>query len=431
MSDTTAPVVLPLPGVPAGLVAVVRPRPDGTVPRDRRGRVKTTRVTLTRDPDSVPLDPGAAIDWLSGAERRWVTAASSRQWASILRKFGDRATEVAYRLGAAGAVTLDCEVGPRAQLDRIRGWALTPHWEAERASRSEERARHHATWATRATTAADAVTDADSGLAGALRATPHWSPILPVLVHAAEDLFTGVIHDGPRAFSQTHFGDTKERDHAPKVLRDAGASIDTLLALGLLRSPYLGLGGPLTVTTGDGNLLLSGLPGPTLFRVNTDAALTVRLTRRDATVAVIENQQAAEAACDLYPDLAVLYCAGQPSDVALKVLQSVAATACRVLLIPDADLGGVRIAARLYEAVDEHDQVEIVDVGRVPHEPGRTLGEVSIAGLRQLTDSKSPVARFAQACLARGYRVEQEAVVRAALNAALAGPSDGNPSADR
>ncbi|MCZ7537974.1 MAG: hypothetical protein M5T61_19945 [Acidimicrobiia bacterium] len=34
---------------------------------------------------------------------------------------------------------------------------------------------------------------------------------LPVVVHAAEDYLSGIVHDGPRGVVQQHFGNTKAR----------------------------------------------------------------------------------------------------------------------------------------------------------------------------------------------------------------------------
>lgn len=82
-------------------------------------------------------------------------------------------------------------------------------------------------------------------------------------VEAHKDELAGTTHDGPRAFSQTHFGDTKVRDAAPAILAAAGAAPATLAALGLTRSPYLGLGGAIAVVTSNGLPLdLRTLAGP-------------------------------------------------------------------------------------------------------------------------------------------------------------------------
>ena len=137
---------------------------------------------------------------------------------------------------------------------------------------------------------------------------------VPVLGYAAEDLAAGVSHDGPRAFSQAHFTHTRAREDVAAILLDGSASEASLLALGLRRSPYLGLGGPVTLHT--------------------------------------ENLQAAEAACDTYSDLAVTWTAGQPADSPLRLITHLADQVEHVLIITDADLGGVRIAQRVLAALN-------------------------------------------------------------------------------
>lgn len=415
-------VPLPLPGVPDGLVAYVQPRADGSLPRDRRGRLKATRVTLVRDADpnsEPPAEPGDPITGVADLDLAWVTRQDSRRWPSISGRFGEAATEVAWLLAAGGVVALSCSVTDQATLGSVLRWDLTPAWRQHRAARSEQHADSVGTWAERARAAADRIEPTDPGLATALRTARGSSPLLPVLVYAAEDLVEGNSHDGPRAFSQVHFGDTKERDDVAKVLTDAGASPETLLALGLARSPYVGLGGPIILDTPAGPWHLSAVTGPTHFRLTADQPLTSRV-RNGAVLALIENKQAAEAMCDAFPDLAVAYVAGQPSDAALDLIRGLADGSSRVLIATDADLGGVRIAQRLLAAVTPHPRVEVLDVGTADHVPGATFGDLSVHGLTVLAAQDNPIGTFANACLARGYQVEQEAPIRAALSDVLA-----------
>ena len=93
-------------------------------------------------------------------------------------------------------------------------------------------------------------------------------------------------------------------DDVAKILTDSGASPDTLLALGLARSPYIGLGGPIALDTSRGYWDLRAVTGPTHFRLTTDRPLAARV-HHGTTLALIENKQAAEAICDVFPDLAV------------------------------------------------------------------------------------------------------------------------------
>jgi hypothetical protein len=238
-----------------------------------------------------------------------------------------------------------------------------------------------------------------------------------VLVYAAEDLAAGVSHDGPRAFSQAHFAHTKAREDVAAILLDAGASEASLLALGLRRSPYLGLGGPVTLHTATGHVLeLGTLDGPVRLRANQRAPVMAATTA--VTLLVIENLQAAEAACDIYHDLAVAWTAGPPADPALRPITHLADQVKHVLIITDADLGGVRIAQRILAALHHPETARVIDVGAQPHPKRDPFGPDSVAGLQAAT--RNPHVRaLATACLARGYPVEQEAATRAAVNLAL------------
>jgi hypothetical protein len=420
LSDLSVP--LPLPGVPQGLLAYVQPRADGSLPRDRRGRLKATRVTLLRDPDrddEPPAEPGETINGVTDQDLAWVTRQDTRRWLSISRRFGDAAPEVASLLATAGVVALHCSVTEQATLGSILRWDLTPDWRRHRETRFEQHTDSVSTWTERARATAVRIEPTDPGLARALRTALGSSPLLPVLVYAAEDLVEGNSHDGPRSFSQVHFGNTKARDDVAKILTDAGASPDTLLTLGLVRSPYVGLGGPIILSTTAGQWDLSAVTGPTHFRLTEDQPLSARI--EDAAVlALIENKQAAEAMCDAFPNLAVAYIAGQPSDAALELIRSLASRSSRVLIATDADLGGVRITLRLLAAVDGVACAEVLDVGYGDHVPGAPFGDLSIRELSQLSDRPDQVGAFAKACLRRGYRVEQEASIRAALSDVLA-----------
>ena len=240
-------------------------------------------------------------------------------------------------------------------------------------------------------------------LADALRATPGGNPILPVLVHAAEDLADGVAHAGPRAFSQAHFGHTKARDDVAQILRGAGVDDDTLVRLGIRRSGRLGVAGPIRATVDGRSVELALLDGPVLIRAG-QPGLALALTR-PATVVIVENLQAAETLADQRRELAVIYTAGVPSDHALALIGQLAEASPLVLLVPDADLGGVRIAERVLSAAPH---AELIDIGSYPHpDVARWPGDgVSTRGLTVALDG--PAGALARACLARGYPVEQE-----------------------
>ena len=73
--------------------------------------------------------------------------------------------------------------------------------------------------------------------------------------------------------------------------------------------------------------------------------------------------------------------------------------------MPDADFGGVRIAEQLLVVAPD---AELVDIGEQPHPTVRAWPEdgESVRGLR--TALVGPAGSLAEACLGRGYRVEQE-----------------------
>ena len=74
----------------------------------------------------------------------------------------------------------------------------------------------------------------------------------------------------------------------------------------------------------------------------------MRVNEGARALLLVENLQAAETACDMFPDVAVIWFAGQPADAVLAVCVSAARqTSGPILVAPDADLGGVRIANRL------------------------------------------------------------------------------------
>jgi Protein of unknown function C-terminus (DUF2399) len=85
---------------------------------------------------------------------------------------------------------------------------------------------------------------------------------------------------------------------------------------------------------------------------------------------IVENLQAAETLADQRHDLGVIYTAGVPSDHALALIGRLAEASPHVLLVPDADLGGVRIAERVLRAAPA---AEVIDIGSYSH-PTRTDG---------------------------------------------------------
>lgn len=426
MSDPASPAVAAegLPGIigaPAGLIAVPDTA-DGTPGRDRRGRVKYGRVYLTAANHDRTVQPGSPVPEVDERDLTWFTATATRRWATVRDRFGDRAERLTHLLCSAGVLTVHTSVTAELRLDVYRSIRLTQPWWSWRTAHVERAAKRNDEWTRRARAAAARVGDLDPGLADALQATgPSAQGRLPVLVHVAEALADGTWFDGPRAFSQTFFGDSKARDDAPALLLAAGASPTTLSAIGLTRSAYIGAGGPL-VATGHGRQAvdLTAFAGPIRFR--TDPPLRFTPRTGTTTLAIIENLQAAEAICDQHPDLAVLWCAGQPSNQALHLMAETA-HGLDVIIAPDADLGGARIAHRIATHLpDDVQSVTVLDAGAIPHpKPTRQFGAASMHALRSIADTDGPAAELARACLARGYRVEQEAVIRAAISSSLTG----------
>lgn len=419
MSEPAAEARIPITGLPNGVVALAVTRADGSLPRDRRGRVKATLVRITANGECEPTVPGEAIDGVSARDQDWVVAKSRRYWSSISNRFGTGALDVVMGLTAAGVVDLVCTVDEDLRIAGVKHFQLTGPWEQYRRSRAVHESSTVETWRARADAAADRVRGIDSNLSEALSSTRATNGRLPAVVHAAEDLVAGISHDGPRAFSQAHFETTKDRDDVATILTDYGIDSATIAALGVLRSPYVGLGGPMTVRTSGGHLGLGSLDSLVLFQISDRGNINPSVDRHARDLAVIENLQAAEAICAGFPDVAVLWCAGQPADAALDIITKLAVDVERVLVAPDADLGGVRIANRIVGALAGHSQVTIVDVGTYAHPTREPFGSASVAGLKALADGSGPTQEFARACVDRGYPVEQEATIRSALAATL------------
>ncbi len=421
------PVLVPLHGVPPGLVAVAVTKPDGTVPRDRKGRAVPKRIALTADGSQPAAAPGT--DWnlpVRPDERQWMTTSPTRRWTTVESRLADRAWDCATALARAGVLTVDCAVVGLA-VGPPNAVTLTPAWAALCRDQRTRRADQVGELRDRAAALAPAVEAIDSGLAEALDAARGHERTLPVFLAAAEDLLAGVVHNGPRAFSQAHFGDTKARDDAPAILTAAGVLPQALAALGLTRSPYVGLGGAVVVMgkTAEATDVWQ-FAGPVRFRVGPDRAdFAAALSPDDGsvTLVVIENLQAAETVCDAFgPTVAVVWCAGQPADGPLELIADLAGQAKRVLIAPDADWGGVRIAARIVGTLPPSTDYEILDTGTAPHAAREPFGTAAREGLGMLKNA-APDERlraFAADVLARGYPVEQEASARTVLAAALA-----------
>jgi hypothetical protein len=131
---------------------------------------------------------------------------------------------------------------------------------------------------------------------------------------------------------------------------------------------------------------------------------------------IVENLQVAETVFDQLRHVALLYTAGLPGESALRLIRQLAAQATRVLVVPDADLGGVRIAEAVLTVVPN---AVVVDVGAQDHPPRAAwpVDGVSARGLRVALSG--PAAALARGCLNRGYPVEQELAIGGAVRQAL------------
>ncbi|MCF6733693.1 DUF2399 domain-containing protein [Blastococcus sp. KM273129] len=435
-TSTLGPVV-PLDGVPAGLVArsVQRVVADGAgwrVVPDRRRRLRLTAVALTATTHAdVPAAPDPA-----GADASFVLGAARRTWAAVQRKFGERAWPVTEAWARAGLVAVCCTVTEDMRLGAPTGWHLLDRGARlaqARASavttRRDQMEQRRDDLLTRLVTAH---TDGDLALgvsaeaaASLVHALRHETGRVRrlVLLAATTDLLDGVTHDGPRAFSLAHFADSKIRDDALGVLADAGVDAEVAIALGLRRAPRLGVAGAVDAERNGTRVALSTLDGPVLIRANQPGLTLVSPAQH---LVIVENLQAAEVLAERLAapgtTVAVAYTAGTPSAAALDLLGALIDQVPRVLLCPDADLGGVRIAAAVLDALPPEvaARVTLCDPGEWPHRRQRPwpADGATVRGLRERLDGSA--GRLAGACLGRGYRVEQEDTVRAAVEQWLA-----------
>jgi hypothetical protein len=401
--------------VPDGLRAYAPLPPGGRYDRDRHNRPRFTRVRL-RAADNPPA-PDRPDGLLSDSDWAWITS-SARAWASVTGRFGDHATAITTALARAGCVTIEHDLAVTALRQPPRRLHPHPELAAAHATRRTQRHDDSAALRTRATALAAALSDDWPGVAAALRRTDH-PDRLAWAVHAAADLADGVTHDSVRAFVQAHAAHTKARDSVHHLLADLGFEPDAVTALGLGRSPYIGLGGPILLHTRQQVIDLGTLPGPHDIRLSPNRPCQLRLPAGTPALAIIENRQAAETVCDTRPDLPVIWCHGQPPDAVLDLIDQAAHQTRSVLIYPDADLGGVRIAARIHDRLHPHTGCRVIDIGTSAHSPGRPFNQHSRTRLAALAARDDQIGAFAAQCLARGYAIEQEATARASLRETL------------
>lgn len=394
-------------GLPGGFEAYpVDDHRDGSdgaaLVRTRRGRMKLDEVELRA--------AGSTTGWSAPDDDSFVLGAHRRTWRTVENRYRGEAWEHALALVASGHVVIRCEVAPGPAIGAPICWMLTDATAREASRRRERRARSSDLWLQRAVEVADQLDDIDPTFASMVReCARRTAGSLPVVVCAAEDRVGGLAHDGPRAFLQFHFGDTKARRDVVTVLRDAGVPDDALEQLGLRRSARVGIAGPIHAHAGDTSVDISALDGPVLLRAD-QHDLHLRLTRRVPLI-IVENLQAAEALADRY-EAAVVYTAGMPGASVLRQLRELAQSATEIYLCTDADPGGVRIAERILDAIPA---ALLLDAGEVPHPASRPWREEGQAIAILEGALEGPATDLARACLARGYPVEQEATIIATV----------------
>jgi Protein of unknown function C-terminus (DUF2399) len=439
----------PITGLPDGLVArsVQKIRTDATgwrQVRDRQQRQRLDAIVLMTPhapPDNIASYLQSALGLSPGA-CSFILGAQRRSWRAIQDRFGDDALPTALGLARCGAVYLKCTVTEELTLGAPTGWYLTEpaaagaarRAEAATAARADLDSRRHAVLARlmsllaspdsspgAETNQPEVSKEAIESLAAALEST-HGAVRLPVLIAAAEDLLAGTRHGSPRAFSLAHFAHSKERDDAATLLADAGVPDEIAAALGILRSPRIGIAGAINAIASGQKIPLSLLDGPVLIRADqSDLALVTSAQK----LVIVENLQAAETLAQqpALQRLAIVYSAGQPSPAARRHIAALCRQVADTLLCPDADLGGVRIANAVLRELPaaSAETVTVSDAGAWPHkaQPRWPADGATVTGLTRALDS--PAGEFARACLDRGYRVEQEESIHDAVRHWLSG----------
>lgn len=399
-----------------GLVAYAPLPPSGRYPRDNRGRPRPRSARLrTAEPGEGPRRPD---ELLSDSDWTWVIR-SEHSWAGVSSRFGADALRIMLQLAAAGCVTIGYTLNGNALTQPPRRVYPHPDLTAGEQERRSRRRDDTSTLRAKADQLASALVDDWPDVSRALRGTEHPDRLLWAL-RAAADLAEGRTHDSLRAFVQSHANDTKARDDVHHLLAAMGFDHETLIALGVARNPYIGLGGPIRLyTTGGAALDLSAMPGPHDIRLSPHVLPQLTITGPSGILLVVENRQAAETVCDTRPDLPVVWCHGQPPSAVVSMIDQAARQTSTVVICADADLGGVRITARIHDHLPPGTSIDIVDVGTVPHDVGRSFNTHSRTHLQQLAQRPDHIGAFAQRCLQRGYAIEQEATARATLHGIL------------
>ncbi|MGW4441324.1 DUF2399 domain-containing protein [Streptomyces sp. NPDC004682] len=437
---------IPLKGLPQGLTAhaVVRTRhaADGTkrlVNARQTGMPHYSQVDLAAAtlPEHIATDAIPAL--ARSGDRAFVFNAAHREWRAIQRRYGGHAWATAIKLTRAGVVVLRCNVtafemslGAPIRWYRTDAATRTASQLATQQTTTRDQLRSgildavdalHARLSdatTRFSTMKGLTETALESLRSALQAELDRPAPAPkrsrILIAVTRDLCEGTIHPNARAFSQAHTGHTKTWDDARTILSHCGVARAVATAIGLQRDSRIGAGGAIALQTAGNGLPLAHLRGPILLRAEqTDMCLTLT----GARLVVVENLQAAETLCDVLnvrttsSDVGIAYCGGMPSAAVLGRIADLAAASDAIVIAPDADLGGIRIATAVYQALPPAAQTRsvICDVGSAAHARQRPWAPDSPIWEALRTAQAGPAAALAQGCLDRGYPVEQEAAI--------------------
>lgn len=431
-----------LANTPSGLAAhaVQRTRagPDGTriIVLQRGSRLRTEQVDLLPTSPPAPLDLSTVPELTRAGDRTFVLGASRRSWTAVVRHFGPRAWTAAINLTRAGVVTLRCTVIEPLTLGAPTAWYRTQAAAEAAQHRSGTLATHqqelrdqlHGALASlgtyrhspnvnhRADLTDDDLATVENALRHELRKThpaPKRTLILCALTH---DLCEGIVHLNARGFSQAHTGSTKTWDSARAILSSTGIPPAVATAIGLRRNSLIGIGGAITVHLGRQTFPFALFEEPVLLAAEQPG---LQCTLDGTRLVIVENLQAAQTLCTTFRqasetrDTGIVYSGGMPSPAALHHIAALAEKAHKTVIAPDADLGGVRIASAIHDALPAQARTHalICDAGATTHKPQPPWPNDSCTwdGLRAALNG--PAAALAQSCLNRGYPVEQEAAI--------------------
>lgn len=435
--------VVHLAGTPSGLLT-------RTVQRTRRDSDGTPRIVLERGKyfreaqvDLLAVTPAdsavleAVLHEGRKGDRSFILGATTRTWKTVRARFADNAWPRAISLARAGAITVRCEVTEDRTLGAPVRWHLTAvgreqaHlYREERQARRENntttliRARHHIHNISElpASVPPGDLQRLDEALAQEVNRptpAPKRTAILAALAH---DIGARKHHTSPRAFSLAHTRNTKTWDDAIQILRESGIPTSLAEAVGLRGQSRLGLAGPITVRASDHHSPLDRL-GLVLLPA---ATANLHLDLRSKKLIFVENLQAAEALNEVFAlrpaPPAILYHAGMPSHDILKHIAALADQAAHIIIAPDADLGGTRIATAIWKSLSKKAQMRsvICDIGTTPtHTPQEPWPPGSPVWADLRTMLSSPAITLARGCLTRGYPVEQEGCIVETITAQI------------